>query len=155
MELDISKYKKSAGAFIVDRIVNKALMVSRKNDYTDFGICGGKLDPCESFADALVREVLEESGLIWKGSRPPDSVLLYSGLCMNEKKEADIYFCNAYLFYIDELEKIQEPEQGGGILAWKDFDFIMHNNNNCSFASYNRVVLSEYLKFISKNKNSL
>lgn len=40
------------------------LAVSRKDDLGDFGIPGGKLDPGETPEEALVRELLEETGIV-------------------------------------------------------------------------------------------
>jgi 8-oxo-dGTP pyrophosphatase MutT (NUDIX family) len=67
--MENKEYKKSVGALVIDRNrPNMCLMVSRKNDHTDFGTIGGKLDAGETDADALPRELLEETGYCYKGS---------------------------------------------------------------------------------------
>ena len=47
----------------------KVLAVSRKNDPTDFGMPGGKIDPGEDAVTAAARELEEETGLIAKNLR--------------------------------------------------------------------------------------
>lgn len=42
----------------------KVLAVSRKDNHKDFGLPGGKLDKGESFLEAAIRELKEETGLI-------------------------------------------------------------------------------------------
>jgi 8-oxo-dGTP pyrophosphatase MutT (NUDIX family) len=43
---------------------NQALCVSRKDNHSDFGLPGGKMDPCDlTELDAIVRETKEETGL--------------------------------------------------------------------------------------------
>ncbi len=48
----------------------KILAVSRKNDTTKFGLPGGKVDDGETPAQAIVREVAEETGLTLTEARP-------------------------------------------------------------------------------------
>jgi len=48
------------GLFYKDGLI---LAVSRKNNPNDFGLPGGKVDPGETSDQALVREILEETGL--------------------------------------------------------------------------------------------
>lgn len=64
----------------------KILGVSRKNNPNDFGLIGGKVDPGETKAYALQREIYEECGLsIIKGklifSRFDDNMRCYTYLC--------------------------------------------------------------------------
>lgn len=47
---------------IVQNIVGRILAVSRKDDLTDFGLPGGKVEPHESIKEAAIRECLEETG---------------------------------------------------------------------------------------------
>lgn len=49
------------GLFIKD---GQVLAVSRKNNPNDFGLPGGKLDPGETAKEAIIREILEETGLM-------------------------------------------------------------------------------------------
>jgi len=48
---------------LVSRRNGKLLLVSRKNNFSDFGFIGGKVDPGEDLETALRRETFEESGL--------------------------------------------------------------------------------------------
>ena len=49
-------------ALILDTLTNKVLSVSRKDDETDFGLVGGKLENDEDWISGLKREVMEETG---------------------------------------------------------------------------------------------
>ncbi len=42
---------------------NRVLAVSRKNNHSDLGLAGGKIDPGETPEQALVRELREETGI--------------------------------------------------------------------------------------------
>ena len=49
-------------ALILDTLTNKVLSVSRKDNETDFGLVGGKLEQDEDWISSLKREVMEETG---------------------------------------------------------------------------------------------
>lgn len=58
----MSNNLKAACVLIFSQDGSKILAVSRKDDFTAFGIPGGKLDPNEDFLQAAFRETLEETG---------------------------------------------------------------------------------------------
>lgn len=62
METRTAKLATTALIFNADK--TKLLGVSRKNDFTKFGLPGGKVDLGETLEEALKREVLEETGLV-------------------------------------------------------------------------------------------
>lgn len=48
----------------------EVLAVSRKDDHSNFGLCGGKVDDGETREEAMIRECKEESGLTIKSMIP-------------------------------------------------------------------------------------
>src|ERR1035437_3070592 len=54
---------KKAVCILVYNDDGEILAVSRKNDPNDLGLPGGKVDPGETEEEAVVREMLEETGL--------------------------------------------------------------------------------------------
>lgn len=56
----------SAACVLIQREDGLCLALSRRNDYTKFGLVGGKLDPHESYEAAACREAFEETGLVYK-----------------------------------------------------------------------------------------
>lgn len=63
MKLDKKLEMKKAVCALIFTDNNKILAVSRKDDSTDFGLVGGKVDPGETPEEALIRETKEETGL--------------------------------------------------------------------------------------------
>lgn len=55
------------------------LAVSRKSDPSKFGLPGGKVDPGETFLEALAREVKEETGLTLYGTPVPVFIAVCRG----------------------------------------------------------------------------
>jgi 8-oxo-dGTP pyrophosphatase MutT (NUDIX family) len=53
----------TAALVVIERADGKVLAVSRKEDRTDFGLPGGKLEPCELPEEAAARELWEETGV--------------------------------------------------------------------------------------------
>lgn len=52
-----------SSAMVLIEVDGLFLTVSRKDDFNDFGLPGGKVDPGESFMQCAIRETLEETGL--------------------------------------------------------------------------------------------
>jgi 8-oxo-dGTP diphosphatase len=61
-KIDINSIPHTVTAIILNG-ENQVLAVSRKDDHTDFGLPGGKVESGESFINAINREVKEETGL--------------------------------------------------------------------------------------------
>ena len=108
--------------------VGEILCVSRKDDHTDFGLPGGKVEPDDaSEEDALVREVKEETGLdIEKGdlsellSRTRDDKIITTYLALD---------------YDGELNT-EEPHA----LKWGTFEDLIRGR----YGEYNLEVLEHF-----------
>ncbi len=72
--------------------IEELLAVSRRNDPTQWGIPGGKVDKMEVNVNAAIREIYEETGLtVWAYNLQP----IYSGPCFG--KDGQDFWVTTYL----------------------------------------------------------
>lgn len=62
-DLELKKGKQNHAQVVCINEDGMVLLVSRKDDHTDFGFAGGKLDGDETYEEAAIRETFEETGL--------------------------------------------------------------------------------------------
>lgn len=116
----------AASALIING--DSILAVSRKNNHDDFGLPGGKLDPGENFKEALIREVMEETGLTVVGLEP-----VYGAYCGTPGRHV-VHWTMTYLCRVTGEINTKEA----GLPRWVDPNRIIVNKGvPCSFAEYN------------------
>lgn len=105
------------------------LSVSRKNNPQDLGLVGGKIENNETILEALVREVLEETGL---------NILKHGFIFVD-------WHCITYI--VQAKGAINTQEQGN--VSWVNIDKICDNKN--TFSYYNKQV-RKIFNSLSKDK---
>ncbi|QGZ15800.1 MutT/NUDIX hydrolase [Acinetobacter phage vB_AbaM_Apostate] len=108
----------------------KFLAVSRKDDLTDFGLPGGKVELGETVAEGAKRECLEETGIYPTILDLNDSFVAIDG-------EFEVHTFHSIPSQIKSGE-IAESETG--IVAWVDADKLMAG----TFGKYNRDALIHF-----------
>jgi len=98
----------------------RVLAVSRKDDPSDFGLPGGKVDAGENAQAALRREVWEETGLTVTKA---DEIFIAT--------EGD-FRVSAFIVEADDLNLSTHE---AGVLAWKSLEELAEHG---SFRDYNR-----------------
>lgn len=125
-----------SAAFVILNYKNELLAVSRKNDHSDFGLPGGKLDEGETFFEAALRELFEETGLkktegLWINPEP-----FFEDFHVDNTNQERLYYCKVYVAHISCFDKVKEPEEGGGVIQWmKPLDFLASNKSFGDFAA--------------------
>jgi 8-oxo-dGTP pyrophosphatase MutT (NUDIX family) len=97
----ITKWHKSACVVVYDSKTNKYLTVSRKDNPNDPSFCGGKLDEGESFKDAAIREMGEETGL-WLPFMEDEICSVFSDFHIDEVKKDTLYYCEVFYLSYEE-----------------------------------------------------
>lgn len=103
----------------------EVLAISRKEDHTQFGLIGGKVDPedgpvdpdqlVETLRRATVREVHEEIGV---ALRPEDLV------CVFHHPDEHGYW-NFCFGVRDGVEVVASTQEGEGVTAWVPWDVLV------------------------------
>lgn len=112
---------------------NLFLGVSRRNNHNKIGLVGGKADNQEDTIDALIRETIEETGLIIIKATLLD-VREYAGY------ETYCYIINEYQGELTPNEKLIEI--GEGICGF--FDKSILCGDFCG--DYNELILQKYFE---------
>ena len=84
---------KHAVCLIITSTNGRYFAVSRRNDTTQWGFPGGKVDPGESHDEAIIRETKEEIGFF---VHKTEIIPIYSGLCRG--KDGHDFWVTTYLY---------------------------------------------------------
>lgn len=118
----MSKSAPSVLALVV-RSDGRVLSISRRNDREDFGFPGGKVDQGETPEQALIREVLEETGV--RILRVGPLVICRPG-------------CG--LYRVLEWEGVAHEAEGDAAVEWLDAADLLAASK--SFPHFNRAALT-------------
>ena len=127
----VKVYEKFSVRAIIRRNGKIAMQKSEAGEYK---ILGGGVEKCETYEDALAREVREESGLVVI----PSSIREIGEIIeiRRDRFAEDTKYINHSLYYFcDAEEKMVEPEmteseiEAGFHLVWADYDEVILCNS--------------------------
>lgn len=118
--------------------IEEILAISRRNDFTKWGIPGGKQDSGESNVECACREIHEELGIRFN---PVNLIPLYSGPCYGADGR-DFWVTSYLLNGIIRGSFIVRPEDGFQVQPMELIELC--NEKTSPFAHYNQHVVSAW-----------
>lgn len=125
------------------RAYGEFIVVSRRNDFTMWGLPGGKVDPGESNIEALRRELLEEVNF---EIEPREVIPLCSGICYGDR---DFWVTTYFLPYCVDSEDLRAEE---GLSVASKPRHVLLNGATTPFAAYNGMVFASLDAFTEGHK---
>lgn len=127
------------------------LSVSRKSNHADKGLPGGKCEHGETYRDAAIRELLEETGYLAEDLEPIFMADSDSGLPIDNCKNPSLNSsnkipCNTVTFISKSFRKVMDEVTESGVVEWVSLDVICKG----SFAKYNSALLRKYASMPDK-----
>lgn len=127
----------SSAVLVYDQKINKVLGVSRKTDKKLFGFPGGKLNLGETFWEAAIRELKEETGL--------EATVMSYALDMKHSGEQKDYHC--VVFVAEVVGTINTNESG--VVGWLEPSVLAYG----PFGDLTRAVFNKFNIKYKKTKN--
>jgi 8-oxo-dGTP pyrophosphatase MutT (NUDIX family) len=133
---------KAASALIINE-AGLVLAVSRKHDSTDLGLPGGKLDPGESFEDAVVRETKEETNM-----DITEVMFLFEDACGTPGIH-NVHWCKTFICKAVGTPRSMEQ----GVVSWVEPSRLIKKPDGTynSFGTYNQQVFDALNKLTQNN----
>lgn len=102
--------------------------VSRKDDHSDFGLPGGKVDSEDKDSlDGCIRELYEETGLLYEREK---------FIKIHEGSHGDFWQTTYYVSVVSDLDDSVFDYDEPHVVKWTDWQTVFDG----SFGKYNRIV---------------
>lgn len=113
---------------IIENEEGEILMVSRKDNFEDFGLPGGKVKKRENCLKAIVREVREETGM-----------KVYSAKFLMEMQDGD-YLVKCFVLKVESLKINKSKIKEKGVVKYGSWEEVQKG----SFKEYNILAEEKY-----------